>query len=84
MDNDNKIQTRKKFIGMGITAAAMLTAFRFFIPGNKKKTETVKMLTQDGRLVEVDVKKLQDSQKLLCVKGKKITDEQLQNWVYKK
>ena len=84
MDNIKKIQTRKKFIGVGITAAAMLTAFRFFLPEKKTETGTVKMLTQDGKLVEVDTKKLQEIEKLLCVKSKKISNDQLQNWVYKK
>ncbi len=84
MDNIKKIQTRKKFIGVGITAAAMLTAFRFFLPEKKQETGTVKMLTQDGKLVEVDTKKLQEIEKLLCVKSKKVSNDQLQNWVYKK
>ena len=38
----------------------------------------VKMLTQDGKLVEVD------ADKLFCGKRKKISDEQLKNWVNKK
>ncbi len=84
MDMTDKIQTRKKFIGAGVTAAAMLTALRFFIPEKKKGNETVKMLTQDGTLVEVDASKVQEIEKLLCVKGKKISNEQLQNWVYQK
>ena len=54
MDNDNKIQSRKKFIFLGISAAALFTVFRFFIPRKKKKAATMKMLTQDGHLVEVD------------------------------
>ena len=37
MDNENKLQSRKKFIGVGISAAALFTAFRFFIPGKKEK-----------------------------------------------
>ena len=78
MDNDNKFQTRKKFIGLGITATALLTVFRFFIPEKNKKTETVKMLTQNGKLVEVD------AEKLFGGKRKKISDEQLKNWVNKK
>ena len=77
MDNETNIQTRKRFIGIGITAAAFLTAFRFFIPVKKKKTETVKMLTQDGKLVEVD------ANKIFCGKRKKVSDEQLKNWVSK-
>jgi hypothetical protein len=43
-----------------------------------EKKETVKMLTQDGILVEVD------AEKLYCGKKKKITDDQLKNWVTKK
>ena len=76
------IQSRKKFIGIGVSTAALFTAFRFLIPAKKKKPEatkeTVKMLTQDGKLVEVDV------QTFYTGRGKKITDEQLQKWVTKK
>ncbi|HEY5405495.1 MAG TPA: hypothetical protein VIJ92_00345 [Ginsengibacter sp.] len=75
MDNENKIQSRKKFIGVGISAAALLTAFRFFIPGKKtKKSGTVKMLTQDGKLVEVDIA-------ALPTKKKKITNKEMQTWI---
>ena len=84
MNNDSKIQSRKKFIGISLTAAAMFAAFRFLIPEKKEPSKTVKMLTQDGRLVEVDTKKILESERLLCLKGKKISDEQLKNWVYKK
>ena len=78
MDNDNNIQTRKNFIGQGITAAALLTALRFFVPEKKKKNEKIKMLTQDGKLVEVD------AEKLYAGRRNKITDEQLKTWVTKK
>lgn len=75
----NKIQTRKKFIGIGVTTAAFFTAFRFLLPKKReKKVETVKMLTQDGKLVEVDAQTFYPS------RGKKITDEQLKTWVKKK
>ena len=74
----NKIQTRKKFIGISVTSALLLTAFRFFIPQKNKKTRTLKMLTQDGKLVEIN------ADQLLCNTTKKITDEQLKNWVKKK
>ena len=43
-------------------------------PGNKKRT--VKMLTQDGRLVEVD-------ESLLTVNRKKVTNAELQQWIKK-
>jgi hypothetical protein len=77
MDNENKMQSRKKFIGVGISAAALLTAFRFFIPGKKtKKSSTVKMLTQDGKLVEVDIAALPPTKK-------KITNKEMQTWIKK-
>jgi hypothetical protein len=82
MENDNKIQTRKKFIAAGIMAGALLTAFRFFIPEKRKKPvaakEMIRMLTQDGTLVEVE------ADKIYCGKRKKISDEQLKKWVTKK
>ena len=78
MDNENKIQTRKKFIGLGITATALLTAFKFFIPAKKKKPETIKMLTRDGVLVEVR------ADKVFTGTSRKINDDQLKNWVKKK
>ena len=56
MEND-KIQSRKNFIGVGI-AAAVFTAFRFLAPVKRKKNKTAKMLTQEGKLVEVDVERL--------------------------
>ncbi len=75
MDIDNKMQSRKKFIGIGISTAALFTAFRFFIPGKKtKKSGTVKMLTQDGKLVEVDIASLPR-------KKKKITNKEMQTWI---
>jgi hypothetical protein len=77
MDKNNKLQTRKKFISLGISGAALLTAFRFFIPEKKKKTETVKMLTQDGKLVEVDITALPSHKQ-------KISNKELQNWINKK
>ena len=77
MDNDNQIQSRKKFIFLGISAAALVTVFRFFIPGKKKKATTMKMLTQDGKLVEVELSKLSR-------KRKKIKDGDIHSWVTRK
>ena len=78
MNNEHKMQSRKKFISVGITSGALLTAIRFFNPVKKHKTETIKMLTQDGKLVEVD------KTRLLEWRRKNITDEQLKNWVARK
>ena len=77
MDN-NKSQSRKKFLGISLTAAAVLSGLRFFTPEKKKKSITVKMLTQDGRLVEIDAEKIYKGN------NRKISDEQLKNFVVKK
>ena len=74
MNNETKLQTRKKFIGAGISAAALLSAFRFFIPKKRKKSSVVKMLTQDGTLVEVNVSALPR-------KKKKIKNREMQSWI---
>jgi hypothetical protein len=44
-------------------------------PSNPK--ETMKLLSQDGQLVEVDVSRIKSLQK-------KISDQELQNWIIKK
>ncbi len=76
MNKDNKLQSRKKFIGLGISTAALFTAFRFLLPKKKKKTNMVKMLSQNGELVEVDIAALPTGKK-------KITNNELQNWIKK-
>ena len=78
MDNNtNKTQSRKRFITSGLFAAAFFTAFRYFMPEKKQIKETVKMLNQDGTLVEIDADKLYNSSRRV------ISDEQLKNWVKK-
>ncbi len=75
MTTENKNQSRRKFISWGVASAAVLAAFKFIKPA-AKKTETVKMLTQEGKLVEVDIAALSASRK-------KISDTELQNWIKK-
>ncbi|HZX75156.1 MAG TPA: hypothetical protein VFE57_12090 [Cyclobacteriaceae bacterium] len=68
--------SRKKFLFSGLSLAA-ITAFFFkreVKPEEKK--QTVKFLTQDGKLVEIDVDKLPSSKKAA-------TKEDLQNWIKK-
>jgi hypothetical protein len=68
--------SRKKFLWWGTAALASLTALKFWGRSpSKEKKETVKMLTQDGHLVEID--------KALIASGKKVTDKELQQWVKK-
>ena len=76
MEQKPETTSRKKFFLWGLGILSSVTAFKLITPAKKKK-ETVKMLTQDGKLVEVD-------KELLTPGGKKITDEQLRNWVSKK
>lgn len=78
--------SRRKFVWrLGIfsafAAVAAATGLPFF---NKKNTltdkgnkkTTVKMLTQDGRLVEID-------EALITASKKKVTNTELQNWIKK-
>jgi hypothetical protein len=75
MEQLPKTSTRKKFLLWTATVLSSFTLLKF-IPRNKpKETETIKMLTQDGKLVEVDVTKLG------CAKRKKISDDELKTWV---
>jgi hypothetical protein len=75
--------TRKKFLLWGAAIFSSVTVLKIF-SGSKKSnrsvdgenTGTVKMLTQDGKLVEVD-------KKLLASGSKKINDEELQQWINK-
>jgi hypothetical protein len=79
--------SRRKFVwGLGIlssfAAFAAATSFPFFSKKNsilikpEGKKKTVKMLTQDGRLVEVD-------EALIVASKKKVTNTELQHWIKK-
>jgi hypothetical protein len=74
MEEIQKSQSRKKFLMWGAAALSSVTALRFFKVPKEKKSETVKMLAQDGTLVEIDKEHLVSIQK-------KITDSELQHWV---
>ena len=69
--------SRKNFLLLGIAALGSALSLRFFTRGKKKNPETVKMLTQDGRLVEID-------KTLLALRSKKINNEELKQWVKNK
>ena len=71
---------RRKFLSwFGIVSAVVASGSAFAIgsKGKKKQGKMVKMLTQDGKLVEVDESMIQN-------KKTRITDEQLQNWIKRK
>ena len=76
MPEDQKLQSRKKFLLWSATALTSVTALKFFRTPKKKNVQTVKMLGEDGKLVEVSLSALPS-------KKKKITNKELQNWIKK-
>jgi len=76
MQEDKSGYSRKKFALWGVGVLVSLAALKFPWHSTKKK-EMVKMLTQDGKLVEIDKDKLPQSKR-------KISDQELKNWVKKK
>ncbi len=85
MENEKKIPSRRKFV-LGFGVLSLLAAIGFNFPRKTGKTivscgppqdkKTVKMLTEDGKLVEIDASKLRGH-------GKKISDEELKSFVKK-
>jgi hypothetical protein len=78
MANSNSTIPRKKFLiwGAGLSALLAIPSFLKF----RKKTplpQSVKMLTQDGKLVEIDIAHMPS-------KTEKISKSGLQTWVHKK
>lgn len=67
--------SRKKFLFSGFSLAALAAFFTWRNQPEKKKT--AKFLTQDGKLVEIDMDKMPTSRKAA-------TKEDLQNWIKKK
>lgn len=65
--------SRKNFLRLGVLALGAAVGFKF-IAAKKSKPSTVKMLTQDGKLVEID-------RELLTAAGKKISNDELKQWV---
>ncbi|MBZ5858836.1 hypothetical protein [Flavihumibacter profundi] len=76
MEQQTKNQTRKKFLLWGAAALSSIGILKYFRSPKTQKTETVKMLSQDGTLVEID-------KSLLANATKKISNAELQQWVNK-
>ena len=92
MNSNEKItpensSSRRKFVwGVGafslVAAVSAVIKFPFSSLKNvsagktANKSKTIKMLTQDGRLVEVD-------QSLITASRKKVTNNELLNWIKK-
>jgi hypothetical protein len=76
MTDNKQNSSRRKFVEWGIGALAAFSAIGLFF-SQKKKKKIVKMLTQDGRLVEVD-------EALIKSTGKKINNKEIHSWVKNK
>ncbi|MDB5148296.1 MAG: hypothetical protein JWQ57_2316 [Mucilaginibacter sp.] len=85
--NEENATGRRKFVwGAGVLSMMAIVAGVLKLPflsrkkilaGNLEgKTKMVKMLTEDGRLVEID-------EALLTESRKKLTNSELQNWIKK-
>lgn len=68
--------SRKKFFLWGLGILSSVTALKW-INSAKKKKNTVRMLTREGKLVEVD-------KELLATHGNKVTNEELRTWINRK
>jgi hypothetical protein len=65
---------RRKFLFAGISLAAVWAALRF---GSKPEPrKTMKFLTQDGKLVELDIDKIPAAKRVA-------TKSDIQNWIKK-
>ena len=77
-ENGKNPLSRKKFVLWTAGILSAVTALKFFArSAPQKKTKTMKMLTSDGKLVEVEVSKLPS-------KRKKIKDEDIHTWIQRK
>jgi len=81
METNQKESTRRKFLWGGLGVLSSIPLLKFFIPKKKKIaiacTTTVKMLTEDGKLVEVDISKIRKT-------GVKVSDKDVITWVKNK
>lgn len=80
MNSKEKTNSRKRFLLWGAAAVSTLGAFRLLKWAGRKKQEPqpekIKMLSQDGQLVEID-------KNLLKGTGQKISNTELQKWIKK-
>lgn len=79
MEN-KKTVSRKKFLSWGLVFSSILAVPSALFLGKKKpaaEKATAKLLTQDGKLVEIDIKNLPSSQV-------KIKDGDIHHWIRNK
>ena len=72
-----RVYTRKKILLQAIAFFTALPVVGFLSKKNKTDDETIIMLSEDGKLVKID-------KKLITGHGKKINNEELQQWIKNK
>jgi len=77
MKKETKKLTRKNFLTWSAGITSLLVLPSFFKAKKKKEPQKVKMLTQDGRLVEIDIENVP-------AKKQKIRNADIHTWVNKK
>jgi len=84
METNQKDNSRRNFLWGGLGVLSALSALKFIIPKKQKIVipcapiaTTTKMLTEDGRLVEVDISKIKKT-------GVKVSDKDVITWVKNK
>jgi len=84
METNEKSATRRKFLWGGLSALSTISILKFIIPKKQKaaipcipNATTTKMLTEDGKLVEVDISKIKKT-------GIKVSDKDVISWVKNK
>jgi len=76
MTADKQNSSRLKFIEWGLGALAAFSAIGLFF-SKKKEKKTVRMLSQEGHLVEVD-------EALVKSTGRKVNNKEIHTWVKNK
>jgi len=84
MTSNQKNNSRRKFLWGGLGVLSTIPVLKFIIPKKRKDViscaplaVTTKMLTEDGKLVEVDINKIKKT-------GVKISDKEVVTWVKNK
>jgi hypothetical protein len=77
MENGNIQVSRKKFAVWTFGILSAFTALRFLFHSATPPKTTTRMLTEDGKLVEVDMSKLP-------VKRRRIKDAEIHSWIRRK
>jgi hypothetical protein len=76
MQQPDKPTSRKKFLLWTASVISSVTVLKFISGKKKEEPKTVTMLTQDGKLVTMNMASLPS-------KKKKISNKELQGWIKK-